>query len=79
MNETTNVTKAVEEVFFLSGLLGAHAYFNERKVGKLKDVIAIDQGTVAEVTHFQIARPFGETPLLVPFSKVRSLSPARSR
>ena len=75
MNGTTTVKNSVEEIFFLSDLLGAHAYFNERKVGKLKDVIALDHGSVAEVTHFQIARPFGEAPLLVPFSKVRSFSP----
>ena len=75
MNGTTTVKNSVEEIFFLTDLLGAHAYFNERKVGKLKDVIALDQGNVAEVTHFQIARPFGEATLLVPFSKVRSFSP----
>jgi len=75
MNGTTTVKNSVEEVFFLTDLLGAHAYFNDRKIGKLKDVIALDQGKVAEVTHFQIARPFGEATLLVPFSKVRSFSP----
>jgi ribosomal 30S subunit maturation factor RimM len=71
MNGTTTVKNSVEDVFFLTELLGAHAHFSDRKVGKLKDVIALDQGPVAEVTHFQIARPFGEAPLLVPFSKVR--------
>jgi len=75
MNGTTTVKNSVEEVFFLTDLLGAHAYFNDRKIGKLKDVIALDQGKVAEATHFQIARPFGEATLLVPFSKVRSFSP----
>jgi len=75
MNGTTAVKNSVEEIFFLTDLLGARAYFNDRKVGKLKDVIALDQGNVAEVTHFQIARPFGEAALLVPFSKVRSFSP----
>jgi len=75
MNGTTTVKNSVEEIFFLSDLLGAHAYFNDRKIGKLKDAIALDQGSVAEVTHFQIARPFGEAALLVPFSKVRSFSP----
>jgi len=75
MNGTTVVKNSVEEIFFLTDLLGARAYFNDRKVGKLKDVIAVDQGNVAEVTHFQIARPFGEAALLVPFSKVRSFSP----
>jgi ribosomal 30S subunit maturation factor RimM len=60
MNGTTSVTNSVEEIFFLTDLLGARAYFNDRKVGKLKDMIALDQGKVAEVTHFQIVRPFGE-------------------
>jgi magnesium transporter len=75
MNGTTPITNSVEEIFFLTDLLGAHAYFNDRKVGKLKDMIALDRGKMAEVTHFQIARPFGEASLLVPFSKVRSFSP----
>jgi magnesium transporter len=74
MNGTTTIKNSVEEVFFLTDLLGARAYFNDRKVGKLKDMIALDQGKRAEVTHFQIARPFGEAPLLVPLSKVRSFS-----
>jgi len=78
MNGTTTVKNSVEEIFFLTDLLGARVYFNDRKVGKLKDIIALDQGKVAEVTHFQIARPFGEAPLVVPFPKVRSFSPARS-
>jgi len=75
MNGTTTVKNSVEEIFFLTDLLGESAYFNGWKVGKLKDIVALDQGKVAEVTHFQIARPFGEAPLLVPFPKVRSFSP----
>ena len=60
---------------FLTQFIGARAYLNGRKIGKLKDMVAVDQGKLAEVTHFQIARPFGEVPLLVPFPKVRSFSP----
>ena len=75
MNGTTTIKKSVEEIFFLTDLLGARVYLNGRKVGKLKDMVALDQGKVAEVTHFQIVRPFGETPLLIPFPKVRSFSP----
>ena len=75
MNGTASITNSVEQIFFLTDLLGARAYLNDRKVGKLKDMIALDQGKVAEVTHFQIARPFGDAPLVVPFSKVRSFSP----
>ena len=74
MNGTTTFKNSVNEVYFLTDLLGARTYLNGRKVGKLKDMVAIDQGKVAEVTHFQIARPFGEAPLLIPFPKVRSFS-----
>jgi magnesium transporter len=64
-----------EEVFFLTELIGARAFLHDRKIGKLKDVVAVDRGKLAEVTHFQIARPFGEPSLLVPLAKVRSLNP----
>lgn len=64
-----------DEVFFLTELIGARAYWRDRKIGKLQDVVAVDRGKLAEVTHFQIARPFGEPALLVPTAKVRSLNP----
>jgi magnesium transporter len=64
-----------EESLFLTQLLGARAYLHGRKIGKVKDLVAIDQGKVAEVTHFQIARPLGDAPLLVPCQNVRSVSP----
>lgn len=75
MNRTVSIKNSAEEIFFLTDLLGARAYLNGRKVGKLKDMVALNQGKVAEVTHVQIARPFGEAHLLVPFPKVRSFSP----
>ena len=73
MNGTTR--NAIEETFFLSQLVGARAYVGTRKIGKVGDVVAVDQGKVAEVTHFQITRPFGDPALLVPLAQVRSLSP----
>lgn len=75
MNETTTIKHPAEETFFLTEVLGATAYLGGRKVGKLKDMVAIDHGKLAEVTHFQIARPFGDAPLVVPLSKIRSFSP----
>jgi len=75
MNGTGTVKNAVEEIFFLTDLLGARVYLNGRRVGKLRDMIALDKGTVAEVTHFQIDRPFGAPALMIPFGKVRSFSP----
>lgn len=70
MNGTTR--NAIEETFFLSQLVGARAYVGTRKIGKVGDVVAVDQGKVAEVTHFQITRPFGDPALLVPLAQVRS-------
>lgn len=70
----TAIRPATDESSFLTELLGAKAYLADQKIGKLKDMVAVDHGKLAEVTHFQIARPFGDAPLLVPFSKVRSFS-----
>ena len=69
------VKQSVKETLFLTQLIGVRAYVGNRKIGKVGDVVAVDQGKVAEVTHLQIVRPFGEPPLLVPMAKVRSLTP----
>jgi magnesium transporter len=71
MNATAAVKHSTEEIFFLTELLGVPVYFNDRRVGKLQDLAAVDRGNFAEVTHFQIARPFGDAPLMVPSGKVR--------
>ena len=74
MNGAT-VTKTLrEETFFLTQLLGERVYLHGRKLGRLGDVVAVDQGKLAEVTHFQVTRPFGEPSLLIPLQKVRSFS-----
>ena len=73
MNGASKNTK--EETFFLTQLVGARAYLNGRRLGKLGDLVAVDQGKLAEVTHFQIARPFGEPSLLIPLQRVRSFGP----
>jgi len=65
----------IEETFFLSQLVGARTYLKNRKIGKVGDLVAVDQGKVAEVTHFQITRPFGDPALLIPLAQVRSISP----
>ena len=75
MNGVRLTRNSKDETFFLTQLLGARAYRHSRKLGKLGDLVAVDQGKLAEVTHFQIARPFGEPPLLIPLERVRSFSP----
>jgi CBS domain-containing protein len=75
MSETKTARNGVEKRYFLTELIGARAYLQGKKIGKLTDVIVVDQGKLAEVTHFQISRPFGDPALLVPQQKARSLGP----
>lgn len=75
MNDITATRNGKEDVLFLTEVLGAHAYLNGKKAGKLEDLVAVDHGKLAEVTHFQVARPFGEAALLVPIAKVLSFGP----
>lgn len=75
MIETKTARNGVEKRYFLTELIGARAYVQGKKVGKLTDVIVVDQGKLAEVTHLQIGRPFGDPSLIVPQQNVRSLSP----
>jgi len=71
MSDIAITQNGVEERFFLTQLIGARAWLQNRKIGRVKDLVAADQGKVAEVTHFQIGRPFGEPALLVPTALVR--------
>src|SRR5579863_3812428 len=73
MDQTIAIPAVSEEVFFLSEMIGARVIRNGRKLGKLVDVVAVDQGKLAEITQLQIKPPFGDPAMLVPYSAVRSL------
>ena len=75
MNETKTVRNGSEKRYFLTELIEARVYLRGKKIGKLTDVIVVDQGKLAEVTHFQIGRPFGEPSLLIPRQNVLSFKP----
>ena len=66
------------ESFYLTEVLGARVYRQDRHIGKLNDVVALDRDKVAEVTHIRVSRPFGEKSLLIPLAKVRSLEPGKT-
>jgi sporulation protein YlmC with PRC-barrel domain len=74
MNQMAAVPGITDEVLFLSEIVGVRVLCNGRKLGKLADVIAVDQGKLAEITQLQIKPPFGDPSMLVPYSAVRSLS-----
>jgi CBS domain-containing protein len=74
MNQMIANQSIPEEVFFLSDIVGARVRCNGRKLGRLADVIAVDQGKLAEITQLQIKPPFGDPAMIVPYLAVRSLS-----
>ena len=57
--------------FLLSELLGRRVELQSGiKLGKLKDVVFVDDPKYAEVTHLLVGRPFGDPPLKVPWNQV---------
>lgn len=69
----TNKRRA-EQLYFLSELLGAKVILGGKKIGKLADVLIVEDGRIPLVTHFYVTRPFGNPALLVPWEKVRSIT-----
>lgn len=74
MNQQISAPVPAEEMFFLSELIGARAVCNGRKLGRLADVIAVDQGKFAEVSALAIKPPFGDPEMLFPYSAVVALN-----
>ncbi len=60
--------------FFLSDIIGRKIIFNEKKIGKLEDIIIFETETIPEVTHFIVGRPFGYQRLLVPWKKIMEIT-----
>jgi hypothetical protein len=75
MNQMKPARNGLEKPYFLTELIGARAYLHGKKIGKLTDIIVVDQGKLAEVTHFEIGRHFGDPPLVIPRHSVQSFSP----
>ncbi len=75
MNEITVAKKIIpDEHYFITELIGAKVLSNNKKIGRLEDLIIVEMGSVPHVTQFYIRRPFGNTPLLIPIDKIISLS-----
>jgi CBS domain-containing protein len=65
---------AAEHSYFLSQILGARVTVGGKRIGKLDDMVVKENGVLPVVTHFVIARPFGETSV-IPWSAVGRISP----
>ncbi len=71
-DESTN--NQPESIFFLSEVMNAKVLLNDKKIGKLSDLIITNKDKVAEVTHIMVSRPFGYSSLMVPWDNVSSFS-----
>jgi magnesium transporter len=63
-----------DEVYFLSELLGIKVMLHDKKIGRLADILIVEEEKLPYVTHFLVKRPFGYPSLLIPWEKVKSVT-----
>jgi CBS domain-containing protein/sporulation protein YlmC with PRC-barrel domain len=66
----TSSTKPPEESYYLTDLIGRKVVLNGKKIGKISDLIAKENGSIPVVTDILVGRPFGESPLVIPWENV---------
>jgi hypothetical protein len=66
---------ATRNLLRLSDLIKRPVRRRGEKIGTLCDLVIVDKGAVAEVTHVCIHQPFGRPQLFVPWRTVEELSP----
>ena len=59
--------------FSLSRMIGTKVFLNDKKIGKLADLIIYETEKVPEVSHFVVARPFGYPTLYIPSERVENI------
>jgi CBS domain-containing protein/sporulation protein YlmC with PRC-barrel domain len=64
----------VEPTFFLSEIVGRRVYRHAQRLGRLRDLVIVETGRLPEVTQLVVTRPYGQTPLLVPWERVVVIS-----
>jgi len=65
---------ATRNLFRLTDLIKLRVLRRGEKIGTLCDLVIVDKGAVAEVTHVCVHQPFGRPRLFVPWRKVEELS-----
>jgi CBS domain-containing protein len=62
-------------IFYLTEIIGAKIIFNGSRIGKLADMIIVEKGMpLPHITHLYITRSFGRTSLIVPISKILTMT-----
>jgi magnesium transporter len=63
-------TKTPDESYYLTDLIGRKVTLNGKKIGKISDLVAKENGTIPAVTDIIVGRPFGESSLVIPWENV---------
>jgi len=63
-----------EDVYFLSELLGVKVMLHSKKIGRIADILIVEEEKLPYVTHFLVKRPFGYPSLLIPWENVKSVT-----
>ncbi len=58
---------------YLTDILGGRVCVHGKKIGKLVDMVIVENGDHPEVTNLVVRRPFGDPSLLIPWDKVKLL------
>ena len=62
-------------IFYLTEIIGAKIIFNGDRIGKLADMIIVEEGMpIPHITHLYVTRPFGEPSLIIPLNKILDMT-----
>jgi magnesium transporter len=67
---TAPPTKIPDESYYLTDLIGRKVTLSGKKIGKISDLVAKENGTIPAVTDIIVGRPFGESSLVIPWENV---------
>ncbi|MEI8230465.1 MAG: CBS domain-containing protein [Candidatus Peregrinibacteria bacterium] len=59
-----------DHVYYLSDVLGVKVVSHGRSIGRLQDIIIVENGHAPVVTKLFVRRPFGDPTLLIPWDRV---------
>ena len=60
--------------YFLTDLMGTKVVAHGKKIGKLSDLLVVENAAMPEVTNLCVGRLFGDPSLLIPWDKVKAIT-----
>jgi CBS domain-containing protein len=72
MENNAGTKKTIDQVYYLTELLGVKVTAKSKKIGTFSDVVVRDGDIAAEVTHIVATRPLGDASLFIPWTQVKT-------